>query len=108
LAVDALAARLAASVGAGAVAAALVALALSFFVTRAITRPIEQITESAEREGGPGIGEIRGPEEVQRLAAALRRAASSVGEQREAAQTERDRLATLIDELADAIFIADG
>jgi two-component system phosphate regulon sensor histidine kinase PhoR len=108
VAVDALATRLATSVGAGAVVAALVALALSFFVTRAITRSIEQITESAEREGGAELGEIRGPEEVQRLAAALRRAASSVSEEREVAQAERDRLATLIDELADAIFIADG
>jgi len=41
---------------------------------------------------------VRGPEEVQRLAAALRRAATAVREQREAAQAERDHLATLIDE----------
>lgn len=108
VAVDALAGRLAASVGAGALAAALVALAVSYFVTRAITRPIERITESAEREGDLGVGDIQGPEEVQRLAAALRRAASAVREERQVAQTERDRLATLIDELADAIFIADA
>lgn len=108
LAVDALAGRLAASIGAGALAAALAALALSYFVTRAITRPIERITESAEREGGAELGDVRGPEEVQRLAAALRRAASSVRDERHAAQAERDRLATLIDELADAIFITDA
>ncbi|MDO8505993.1 MAG: histidine kinase dimerization/phospho-acceptor domain-containing protein, partial [Candidatus Limnocylindria bacterium] len=107
LAVDALAARLAASLVAGAVAAALAALALSYVVTRAITRPIERITEAAEREGDADIGDVRGPEEVQRLAAALRRASASVRGERQAAQAERDHLATLIDQLGDAIFIAD-
>jgi two-component system phosphate regulon sensor histidine kinase PhoR len=108
VAVDALAARLAASLVAGAVAAALVALALSFVITRAITRPIERMAEAAEGDGAAGLGEVRGPEEVQRLAAALRRAAGAVRDQRQAAQAERDHLATLIDELADAIFIADA
>jgi two-component system phosphate regulon sensor histidine kinase PhoR len=108
VAVDALAARLAASLVAGAVAAALVALAFSVVITRAITRPIERMAEAAEGDGGAGLGEVRGPEEVQRLAAALRRAAAAVRDQRQAAQAERDHLATLIDELADAIFIADA
>jgi two-component system phosphate regulon sensor histidine kinase PhoR len=108
VAVDALAARLAGSLVAGAVAAALVALALSVVITRAITRPIERMAEAAEGDGAAGLGEVRGPEEVQRLAAALRRAAGAVRDQRQAAQAERDHLATLIDELADAIFIADA
>jgi len=108
VAVDALAARLAGSLIAGAVAAALVALAFSVVITRAITRPIERMAEAAEGDGAAGLGEVRGPEEVQRLAAALRRAAGAVRDQRQAAQAERDHLATLIDELADAIFIADA
>jgi two-component system phosphate regulon sensor histidine kinase PhoR len=108
VAVDALAGRLAGSLLAGAVAGAFVALGLSFFITRAITRPIERIAEAAERGGGADLGDIQGPEEVQRLAATLRRAAASVRDERHAAQAERDRLATLIDELADAIFIADA
>jgi two-component system phosphate regulon sensor histidine kinase PhoR len=49
---------------------------------------------------------VRGPEEVQRLAAALRRAAGSVREEREATREERDRLAALIDQLSDSIYIA--
>ncbi len=92
---------------AGALAAAVVALVLSWAITRAITRPIERIAEAAESGSAAALGDVRGPEEVQRLAAALRRAATAVREQREAAQAERDHLATLIDELADAIFIAD-
>jgi len=106
-AVNALAGRLAATLVAGAIGAALLALLLSWVVTRAITRPIEQIAETAEREGPAGIGDVRGPEEVQRLASTLRRAGSAIREEHQAAQTERDHLAALIDELADAIFIAD-
>jgi two-component system phosphate regulon sensor histidine kinase PhoR len=107
VAVDALAGRLGTSLLFGAFAAALVALILSFVITRAITRPIERMAAAAEGEGGAALGEIRGPEEVQRLAAALRRAAAAVRDERQAAQAEHDHLATLIDELADAIFIAD-
>ena len=104
VAVDALAARLAASLAAGALAAAAVAIVLSWILARAVTGPIERIAEAAERDAD--LADVRGPEEVQRLAATLRRARSSVREERLAAQAERDHLATLIDELADAIYIA--
>jgi two-component system phosphate regulon sensor histidine kinase PhoR len=108
VAVDTLAGRLLASLAAGALAAAVVALALSWLVARAITRPIERIVEAADREPGVEIGDVSGPEELQRLAAALRRAAGEVREERQATQAERDHLATLVDQLADAIYIADG
>ena len=107
VAVDALAARLAGSLVLGLIAAAVVALAASYFIARAITRPIERITEAAERDAGTDLPDLRGPVEVERLAGALHRAASSVAEGRAATQAERDHLAALIDELADAIFIAD-
>lgn len=107
VAVDALAGRLLGSLATGAAAAALVAFALSWLVARAITRPIERITESAERIGDVP-GDVSGPEEVQRLAAALRRSAAQVRAEHAGAQAERDHLATLIDQLADAIFIADA
>lgn len=107
-AVDALATRLAGSLAAGALVAALVALALSYLIARAITRPIERITDAAERDPSADLREVRGPVEVERLAAALDRAAASVREERAATQAERDHLATLIDELGDAIFIADS
>jgi two-component system phosphate regulon sensor histidine kinase PhoR len=106
VAVDALAGRLAATLVAGALAAAVIALFVSWLITRAITRPIERIAETAERDVAE-LGDVRGPEEVQRLAATLRRAGAAIHEERQAAQTERDHLAALIDELADAIFIAD-
>ncbi|HZP94940.1 MAG TPA: ATP-binding protein [Candidatus Limnocylindria bacterium] len=106
VAVDALAARLAGSLVAGAVVAALAALALSYGIARAITRPIERITEAAERDGA-GVADVRGPEEVERLASALRRSAASVQTERAATRAERDHLAALVDELSDAILIAD-
>jgi two-component system phosphate regulon sensor histidine kinase PhoR len=107
VAVDALAGRLLTSLAAGALAAVVVALALSWLVARAITRPIEQMADAAQRESALEIGDVRGPEEIQRLAGALRRAAAQVREERQATQAERDHLATLIDQLADAIYIAD-
>jgi len=108
VAVDALAARLLTSLAIGALAAAVVALALSWLVARAVTRPIEQMVELADRAGGTELGDVRGPEEIQRLAASLRRSAGQVREERQATQAERDRLATLIDQLADAVYIADS
>ncbi len=107
VAVDALAARLAGSLVAGAVVAAAVALVLSYVIARAITRPIERITEAAEREGETIVGDVHGPVEVERLASALRRSGASLRVQREATQAERDHLAAIIDELADAILITD-
>jgi two-component system, OmpR family, phosphate regulon sensor histidine kinase PhoR len=108
VAVDALAGRLAIPLIAGAVAAALVALALSYVVARAITRPIERITDAAERDVDADLRDVRGPIEVERLAAALHRASDAVREERAATQAERDHLAALINELGDAIFIADA
>ena len=105
VAVDALAARLAASLVAGAVGASILALVLSYLVARAITRPIERITAAAESDAEADLRDVSGPEEVQRLAAALRRGAASVAEERVATKAERDRLAALIDELSDAIYI---
>lgn len=107
VAVDALASRLAASLAAGAVLAALVAFALSYLVARALTRPIERITEVAERDAA-SLGDVTGPEEVQRLAASLRRGAAAVERQRAETESERAQLAELIDELSDVIVILDG
>ncbi len=107
VAVDALASRLAASLVAGAAVASVAAVLLSYFVARAITRPIERIADLAERDPSVAPGDVAGPEEVQRLAGALRRAAAGVRGQRAAAAAEHERLATLVDELADAILILD-
>jgi two-component system phosphate regulon sensor histidine kinase PhoR len=105
VAVDALATRLSVSLLAAALVAALAAIVAAWFLQRAVARPIELLTERAE--SGSGTFDVRGPQEVERLAAALRRAAAAVKEEHQAAEAERDRLAALIDELGDAIFIAD-
>ncbi|MGH2491812.1 MAG: histidine kinase dimerization/phospho-acceptor domain-containing protein, partial [Candidatus Limnocylindria bacterium] len=106
VAVDALAARLSLSLLAAAIVAAVVAIFIAWIIQRAIARPIELLTERAE--AGSDTFDVRGPQEVERLAAALRRAGTAVRDEHAAAEAERDRLATLIDELGDAIFIADG
>jgi two-component system phosphate regulon sensor histidine kinase PhoR len=94
------------------IAAAFAALAVAFVgayvVQRNIARPIQALTESADAQPAPDATfDVRGPEEVMRLAAALRRAWAAVRDEHNAAQEERDRLATLIDELGEAVFIAD-
>jgi two-component system phosphate regulon sensor histidine kinase PhoR len=106
VAVDNLATRLSLSLLAAAGVAALVAIVAAWIIQRAIARPIEVLTERAEAQDA--VFDIRGPVEIERLAAALRRSSAAVRSEHAAAEAERDRLATLIDELADAIFIADG
>ena len=106
VAVDALATRLSLSLLAAAGVAALVAIAAAWIIQRAIARPIEILTERAEMQDA--TFDIRGPVEIERLAAALRRSSAAVRSEHAAAEAERDRLATLIDELGDAIFIADA
>ncbi|HYK99530.1 MAG TPA: ATP-binding protein [Candidatus Acidoferrales bacterium] len=92
----------------GAVVAALVALGASSFAARTVARPLTAMTELIERDPGADLRDVRGPIEVDRLAAALHRASGAVREERAATQAERDHLAALIDELGDAIFISDG
>jgi two-component system phosphate regulon sensor histidine kinase PhoR len=106
VAVDTLATRLSLSLLAAAVLGAVAAIITAWVVQRAITRPIELLTERADSQDSSF--DIRGPVEIERLAAALRRASAAVGIEHAAAEAERDRLATLIDELSDAILIADA
>jgi two-component system phosphate regulon sensor histidine kinase PhoR len=106
VAVDDLAGRLSLSLLAAAALAAIAAILIALVIQRAIVRPIELLTERAD--DGSGRFDVRGPQEVERLAAALRRASAAVRHEHAAGEAERDRLATLIDELGDAIFIADA
>jgi two-component system phosphate regulon sensor histidine kinase PhoR len=106
VAVDDLATRLSLSLLAAAAVAALVAMVAAWVIQRAIARPIEVLTERAEAQDA--AFDIRGPVEIERLAAALRRSSAAVRAEHAAAEAERDRLATLIDELSDAILIADA
>ena len=94
-------------------AAAFVGLVVAFIaayvIDRNIARPIEALAQRADAQPAPDASfDVKGPEEVMRLAAALRRAWAAVREEHDVAQDERDRLATLIDELGEAVFIADA
>jgi two-component system phosphate regulon sensor histidine kinase PhoR len=94
---------------AGAVATAL-ALAVVILLSRAVTGPIGALTRSAETVAGGGTArfEAGGPDETRRLGDALRTMSEHITGERHHAETERDRLAVLIDELGDAIVIANA
>jgi two-component system phosphate regulon sensor histidine kinase PhoR len=93
---------------AGALALA-VALAVVVLLSRAVTGPISALTRSAETvaDGGSARFEAGGPDETRRLGDALRTMSDRITGERRQAETERDRLAVLIDELGDAIVIAN-
>jgi two-component system phosphate regulon sensor histidine kinase PhoR len=92
---------------AGALATA-VALAVVVLLSRAITGPIGALTRSAEEVAGGGSARFgaEGPDETRRLGDALRTMSDRISGERRQAESERDRLAVLIDELGDAIIIA--
>jgi len=90
-------------------AALVVAFLGAYLLERSISRPLEILTERADAQPAPDASfDVDGPEEVMRLAAALRRAWAAVRQEHDSAQDERDRLATLIDELGESVFIADA
>ncbi|HVD52321.1 MAG TPA: ATP-binding protein [Candidatus Udaeobacter sp.] len=94
---------------AGALATA-VALAVVVLLSRAVTGPIGALTRSAEAvaAGGSARFEAGGPDETRRLGDALRTMSDRITGERHDAESERDRLAVLIDELGDAIVIASA
>jgi two-component system phosphate regulon sensor histidine kinase PhoR len=94
---------------AGAVATA-VALGVVILLSRAVTGPIGALTRSAEVLAGGGAARFKGggPDETRRLGDALRTMSDRITGERRQAETERDRLAVLIDELGDAIVIANA
>jgi two-component system phosphate regulon sensor histidine kinase PhoR len=94
---------------AGALATA-VALAVVVLLARAVTGPIGALTRSAEAvaAGGTARFEAGGPDETRRLGDALRTMSDRITGERHDAESERDRLAVLIDELGDAIVIANA
>jgi two-component system, OmpR family, phosphate regulon sensor histidine kinase PhoR len=101
------AARLAGAVVAAAVAGGLVALGVAFLVARAISRPLRTL---ASRARSGSIGDWRdgsAPVEVSDLAASLRTMSDAAARAQIEIGAERDRLATVIRELADAVLIVD-
>ena len=107
---ESFASRLGGSIAlAGALATAL-ALAVVILLSRAVTGPIGALTRSAEAvaAGGAARFEAGGPDETRRLGDALRTMSDRITGERHEAESERDRLAVLIDELGDAIVIASA
>jgi two-component system phosphate regulon sensor histidine kinase PhoR len=105
---ESFASRLGGSIALAGALATAVALAVVVLLARAITGPIGALTRSAETVAGGGSArfEAGGPDETRRLGDALRTMSDRITGERHHAESERDRLAVLIDELGDAIVIA--
>jgi two-component system phosphate regulon sensor histidine kinase PhoR len=105
-AVEGFAGSLAGLIVAMTVAAALVAFAVAVLLGRAIVRPIVALTSEAQRApAAESAFDVRGPVEVERLGAALRRMAAAIRAEHRTAEAERDRLSRLLDDLGDGILI---
>jgi len=87
-----------------AIVATLTAVALALLLGRTIARPIVRLRQAA---GGGGAFAVDGPPEVTALAAALQRMSDDARAAHATASGERDRLATLLAELDDAVMFAD-
>ncbi|MDP9274601.1 MAG: cell wall metabolism sensor histidine kinase WalK [Chloroflexota bacterium] len=107
---ESFASRLGGTIALAGVLATAVALAVVVLLSRAVTGPIGALTRSAETVAGGGSArfEAGGPDETRRLGDALRTMSDRITGERHDAESERDRLAVLIDELGDAIVIADA
>jgi two-component system phosphate regulon sensor histidine kinase PhoR len=107
---ESFASRLGGTIGLAGALATAVALAVVVLLSRAVTGPIGALTRSAEVVAGGGSARFEpgGPDETRRLGDALRTMSDRITGERHDAETERDRLAVLIDELGDAIVIADA
>jgi two-component system phosphate regulon sensor histidine kinase PhoR len=105
---ESFASRLGGLIAAAGAAAMAVALAVVVLLSRAVTGPIGALTASAEAVAGGGTArfEASGPDETRRLGAALRTMSDRITGERHLAESQRDQLAVLIDELSDAILIA--
>jgi len=88
--------------------AAVFALVTTVVLARGIADPIMRLTSLAATSGERQVFAVEGPDEVERLAAALRAMSAAIRSERGVAEAERDRLAALVDELDDAIVIADA
>jgi two-component system phosphate regulon sensor histidine kinase PhoR len=88
---------------AASVLAGVVTVAVAGLVARSLTRPIERMVKSVDGDRQFDAG---GPRELERLASSLRRMAGELADERRVAESDRDRLAALLDELGEAIVMA--
>ena len=107
---ESFASRLGGTIALAGALATVVALVVVVLLSRAVTGPIGALTRSAETVAGGGSArfEAGGPDETRRLGDALRTMSDRITGERHDAESERDRLAVLIDELGDVIVIADA
>lgn len=87
---------------------ALVAGVVALLLERTITRPLAELTRRAAASGADARSfAVDGPDEVRRLGRALEAMAADARAARRTIERERDRLATLVEGLSDAVVILD-
>lgn len=106
----AIGARLISAIVVAAVVSAVVAFVAAGAVGADLARPMEALADraTAENVSARGWSVDGAPIEIERLAAALRRTATGASERQAVAEAQRDRMATLLREMADAVLIVDG
>jgi two-component system phosphate regulon sensor histidine kinase PhoR len=95
----------------GAVIAAAVAILLALQLSRIVTRPVKKLTQASKKMAeGELDQEIRvtSRDEVGELAKAFNRMAARLKEMVTLTTTERDRMAAILSNMGDGIFVVDG
>ena len=87
------------------IAAGILTLVFAGIAARSITRPLERLAAST---AGDRRFAVAGPREIESLGADLRRMTEALEAGRRGAEADRDRLAVLLDEIGEAIVIADA
>ncbi len=95
----------------GAVIAAVIAILLAFQILRITTEPIKKLTQLSLKMAQGGLDQeiqITSRDEVGELAGAFNQMAARIRETVALITNERDRMATILSTMGDAIFIVDS
>lgn len=109
--IDQLVARLAAAIGIATALAAAVAVVLAVWLGRSIAAPVKRLTRLAGEMAGGNLQarvQISSQDEVGRLGLAFNRMVERVRENLGAMAAERNRLAAILNTMADGLIIVDA
>ncbi|RLC96529.1 MAG: PAS domain-containing sensor histidine kinase [Chloroflexi bacterium] len=95
----------------GALVAAAFAVLLAFQVSKAITRPVEKLTQASKRLAEGDFSQdirVTSRDEVGDLARAFNRMSARIKEMVGLVTAERDKMAAIVSNMADGIIVVDG
>ena len=107
---EAIGARLISAIVLAALVGGLVALVVSSLMASTVSGPIAELADRAAADVSGRRWSLSGwvAPEIARLASGLQRIAREAAERQAAAESQRDRMATLLREMADAVLIIDA